>query len=501
MIGMGKESAWEVFGEITARHEDETMRLFRHPSNRDLFYIVYFDEIYLVSINSRYHCSIISRYQADAVNALARSRGQEDDLSFRPSVAPTGRYFVLMNEDGLCYEWDEKENTVRRKYNPFINDCVGLQVDGIGKQYMLIHRNNSICFFDSTSDRLIGSVNLHDTDYEIGLYHFMEAERALIIALVRLDNEKVLALNVDTGLDTLLFSTAYEHETVAMIDSDEESGKLLLTTQYRCCEIDLRSLEEREVASSARNRRFCCGQYGNGVLRIVEVEDRSDSGVEDPLCNTYSMDGGNYRLVGREAIKELPPEMYPYFIYENGDLGMVGTIGANGIQRFWITEGFFLRLSDEIAGSECEMPLKPYEEGFVWHRHELRHYGEYRDGDIHYLSHDERGTLFMRNSRTIYFANDIHKLTYEDLDKALDEERGCLGGTAYWSYAIRLENGDLICNYDGEGLMRLDGSTGEMIREIAYRPGLALWGCNFVGVNASDEVKKVLSDNGAIVSG
>ena len=213
------------------------------------------------------------------------------------------------------------------------------------------------------------------------------------------------------------------------------------------------------------------------------------------------MDGGDYRLVGRETVKELPQEMYPYFIYENGDLGMVGTVGTNGIQRFWITEGFFLNLPEDIAGLECEMPLKPYKEGFVWHRHELRHYGEYRDEDIHFLTHGKQGTLFMRNSRTIYFTDDIHKLTYEELDKALDEERGCLGGTAYWSYVIRLESGDLICNYDGEGLMRVDGNTGEMIREIAYRPGLALWGCNFVDVNASDEVKKVLRENGAVVSG
>lgn len=501
MIGVGKEDAWEVFGEITAHHDDETMTLFRHPDNHELFYIIYPDEIYLVNINNRYYCSIISRYQANAVNALAKSRGQENNLVFCSVVAPSKRYFVLMNEEGIYYEWDEKENTVRRKYNSFLNECVGLTEDRTGKQYILIHRNNSICFFDSITDQLKGAVNLYDMDHEIGLYHFMETERALIITLVRLDNEKVIALNVDTGLSTLLFSTTHDNETVETIDSDEKSGKLLLTTQYRCCEIDLHSLDEKEIALSADNRRFISGQYGDDILKIVELVDTSDSEIEAPICYIYSKNGSSYSLEEKRIVKELPPEMYPYFISENNDLGMEGTRDANGIQRFWITEGFFLKLPEDIAEAECEMPLRPYEKDFVWHRYELRHYGEYRDGDIRVISRNEEGTLFIRNSRTLYFANNIHELTYEELDKALDEERGYLGGNSFWSYVIRLENGNLICNYEGDGLMRVDSNTGEMIREISYLPGLALWGCNFRGVDASDEVKRVLRENGAIVSG
>lgn len=48
--------------------------------------------------------------------------------------------------------------------------------------------------------------------------------------------------------------------------------------------------------------------------------------------------------------------------------------------------------------------------------------------------------------------------------------------------------------------MRIDGSTGEMIRDISYTPGLALWGCNFRKVIAPDEIKEILRENGAIVS-
>ena len=48
--------------------------------------------------------------------------------------------------------------------------------------------------------------------------------------------------------------------------------------------------------------------------------------------------------------------------------------------------------------------------------------------------------------------------------------------------------------------MRLDGNIGEIIREISYTPGLVLWGCNFQGIEASDEVKKMLKENGAIVN-
>ena len=48
--------------------------------------------------------------------------------------------------------------------------------------------------------------------------------------------------------------------------------------------------------------------------------------------------------------------------------------------------------------------------------------------------------------------------------------------------------------------MRLDSSSGEMIREISYTPGLVLWGFNFVDIEASDEVKTTLRENGAIVN-
>ena len=58
----------------------------------------------------------------------------------------------------------------------------------------------------------------------------------------------------------------------------------------------------------------------------------------------------------------------------------------------------------------------------------------------------------------------------------------------------------MICNYEGYGLMRLDSSSGEMIREISYTPGLVLWGFNFVDIEASDEVKTTLRENGAIVN-
>ena len=60
--------------------------------------------------------------------------------------------------------------------------------------------------------------------------------------------------------------------------------------------------------------------------------------------------------------------------------------------------------------------------------------------------------------------------------------------------------GELICNYEGDGLMRLDSSLGEMIREITYTPGLVFWGGNFVDINASDEVKTTLRENEAIVN-
>ena len=116
------------------------------------------------------------------------------------------------------------------------------------------------------------------------------------------------------------------------------------------------------------------------------------------------------------------------------------------------------------------------------------------------MSENNRGTLFVRNSRTMSFFEDIHSLTYETLDNALNQERGYLGGNSYWTFAIQLHNGDFLCSYEGYGLMRIDGSTGEMIRDISYTPGLALWGCNFRKVNASDEVKETLRENGALVS-
>ena len=48
--------------------------------------------------------------------------------------------------------------------------------------------------------------------------------------------------------------------------------------------------------------------------------------------------------------------------------------------------------------------------------------------------------------------------------------------------------------------MRLDISSGEVIREISCTSGLVLWGCNFVDIDASDEVKTTLRENGTIVN-
>ena len=499
-IGEGKEAGWEVFKEITSRHTEETMTLYRHHESNELFYIVYPDELYLVSINSRFHCNIVSRYRADTVNKLAKSRGQEDDLSFYSASAPSGRYFILINEDGIHYEWDEKENTVSRKYNTYLNECVGIEEDSTAGHYILVHRNNSICFFDSDDDRMIGSVNIYEPGYEITLCHFVVEKRALLLTLVRLDHEKVVSLNVDTGECVPVFSSLYKNETIVSLDSDPHAGQALLTTQYRCCEIDLESLEEREVAKSEANRRFVHGKYNdNHLLEIIEIEHESeDDTIRPPLCMSFSRENNSYKKVNERIIKELPADLYPFFICHNSDFGITGTYGPNGLQKFWMTEGFFLSLPENH--SKESLPLKPFEKGFVWHRHELRHYGEYKGGDIRIMSENNRGTLFVRNSRTMSFFEDIRSLTYETLDNVLDQERGYLGGNSYWTFAIRLQNGDFLCSYEGCGLMRIDGSTGEMIRDISYTPGLALWGCNFRKVIASDEVKEMLRENGAIVS-
>ena len=195
---------------------------------------------------------------------------------------------------------------------------------------------------------MIGSVNIYEPGYEITLCHFVVEKRALLLTLVRLDHEKVVSLNVDTGECVPVFSSLYKNETIVSLDSDPHAGQALLTTQYRCCEIDLESLEEREVAKSEANRRFVHGKYNdNHLLEIIEIEHESeDDTIRPPLCMSFSRENNSYKKVNERIIKELPADLYPFFICHNSDFGITGTYGPNGLQKFWMTEGFFLSLPE-----------------------------------------------------------------------------------------------------------------------------------------------------------
>ena len=503
-----------LFDALTKENDMPPSAIYIHPEHPFEYYFMYPDNCYLTSV-TRDRFFILMKYPILGVNKLLSDSDQQRELTFKTSVAPANNRFIV-GTDTNVYEWNSEEDILILKYNVTYYNCTDLIADPKRARFFLIHMFNGVSVFADSPIKLTNSYCFSERDYFIGLSCFEPDSQLLALNFSREDHEKIVLLNMRTGQQSVCFSTLHKSESVCNMCFDHSGKWLLITTQYRCLEYHVPSEACHLVRESSENERLAGAYYLNKYIELAAVKDWANGSCHvDSRCEFYQRkqmkEKIDYALKWEYIMPELTDELSPYFIPQHGDLGITGAKTENGLQEYWVTQGFFLEKERlNIPQLECyefvknrRTPLKepPVELDFIFFKH-VHAISKYRNDDIGfsytYISDDGKTAIFLKKSCCLFLHDDYHRCTYKKLSDGFKKELGSYGGNACWEFAIPWEKSDIVACYENYQLMRLDANTGDELQQVEYTPGLAICGCSFLDIDGEEELKEELRINGGI---
>ncbi|MDE7201551.1 MAG: NACHT domain-containing protein [Lachnospiraceae bacterium] len=504
-----------LFEDLTKENDMPPNAIHVHPEHPDEFYFMYPSNCYLTSITaSRF--SVLMKYPISGINKLLTDSDQERELIFKTSVAPSNNRFIV-GTDTNVYEWNAEEDTLILKYNIAYYNCTDLITDPEKSRFFLVHMYNGISVFGGSPLKLVNSYCFSDREYFIGCSCYEPSRQLMALNFSREDHEKIVLLNMSNGKQFICFSTIGKNESVCNMCFDNSGEWLLITTQYRCMEYQVSSGISHLILEPSDNERIANANYMGNYIEIALVEDwiNSSNHVES-RCEFYQRkrikDEIYYRFSWGYVLPELTDDLFPYFVPRHGDLGITGAKYENGLQAYWVTQGFFLEREHlNIPFPECYkieknkrifLPSPPVVLEFIFYKHEhaVSKYQNNEKGFSYvYLSDDLKKAIFLKNSCYIFVHDNYRKCTYEEIKQGFEKKIGGYDGNACWEFAIPWEESDIIASYENYQLMRLNADTGAELQQLEYTPGIAICGCSFSNIIAEPELKEELKINGGII--
>lgn len=507
--------ACTIYEELTLENDMPPDFIHLHPLHSNECYIMYPENSYLVDINPANGNGIIMKYPIGGVNKLLAESELESELSFKTAVAPYKNRFIVGN-DSTVYEWNSDEDTLQLKYNIVFYSCTGLFNDLKRQQFILVHQYNGVTVFGGNPIKIQNSYTFNERDYYIGNCCYDEHSGLLAMSFVRSDHEKVVVMNLENGKLCTCFSTTKNSETIETLCFHDNCASLLITSQYRCIEFDISNNQTLCIVEANENERIVGGNYVGNDIEIAFTQDKQGVQPEvDTRCEFYKKetqhDQVNYVKSWYYVIPELTDELFEYFIFEHGDLGVPGVLDDADVQKYWITKGFFLKdienntplpklLCYEMQRGEnvpVEKNILPLQMTYFRHSKALEYQYREKDSGVSYTYLNNDKAVFMRNSKMLFLHNNYTECTYNDIESGFQKELGSYGGHAYWDHAIPFEYSIIGC-FENYRLLEMDANNGSEKCIIEYTPGLAIYGCSFKNTVCDDSLKEELSANGAI---
>ncbi len=504
-----------IFDNLTKENNMPPNAIHAHSEHPDEFYFMYPDNCYLTSITAT-RFAVLMKYPISGINKLLTDSDHERELTFTTSVAPKNNRFIV-GTDTNVYEWDSEEDTIILKYNIAYHNCTDMIADLERSRFFLVHMFNGISVFGGSPLQLINAYCFSDREYFIGCCCYEPRLQLMALNFTREDHEKIVLLNTSTGEQSVCFSTMSKNENVCNMCIDSSGEWLLITTQYRCLEYQFSSGTSHLILEPAENERIANANYTDGYIEIALVEDWINGANHvESRCEFYKRkrvkDKIYYQFSWGYLLPKLTDDLFPYFIPHHGDLGITGAKYENGVQAYWVTQGFFLeRERLNIPIPECYkleknkrvfLSAPPVVLEFIFYKHEraLSKYQNDENGFSYvYLSDDAKKAIFLKNSCYIFVHDDYRNCTYEEMKQGFEKGIGGFDGYACWEFAIPWGESDIIGSYENYQLMRLNADTGEKLQQLEYTPGLAVCGCSFSNIIADSELKEELKRNGGIL--
>ncbi len=504
-----------LFDELTKENDMPPSAIHIHPEHPLEYYFMYPENCYLTSITGA-RFSILMKYPILGVNKLLSDSDQERELTFKTSVVPVNNRFIV-GTDTNVYEWNSEEDTLIFKYNVTYYNCTDLIADPKRSCFFLIHMFNGVSVFAGSPLKLLNSYCFSERDYFIGISCFEPESQLLALNFSREDHEKVVLLNMHTGQQSVCFSTLHKSESICNMCFDHSGEWLLITTQYRCLEYHISSEVCHLIRESSENERLAGAYYLDRYIELAIVEDWVNGSCHvDSHCEFYQRrrmkEKIYYVLKWKYIMPELTEELSPYFIPQHGDLGITGAKTQDGLQEYWVTQGFFLEKErfdipqlewyEFVRKRWTQLSKPPVELDFIFFKH-VHTISKYRNDDAGfsytYLSDDGGTAIFLKKSCCLFLHENYRRCTYGELSNGFKKELGSYEGNACWEFAIPWGKSDIVACYENYQLMRLDAATGDELQQVEYTPGLAVCGCSFFGMDGDEELKEELRINGGVL--
>ena len=272
----------------------------------------------------------------------------------------------------------------------------------------------------------------------------------LALTFVRSDHKKVILLDMVTSKQSTFFSTTNPNETVENLCFQKNSDFLLISTQYQCCEYNLSTDTLYHIKDARENESLAGANYNGKSIEIVVTQHMENREPLSPTrCEQFKRKGVHEKVSYSQEwyylLPELTEELYPYFIFFHGDLGMEGTHGETEMQNFCITNGFFLNPSSidsfTLPILKCysdkgrplpDLQLQPLQTIYFRHTKALEY--KYREKTSNfsytYLNEQTKEAVFIQNSLKLYYTANYPNCTYADI------ENGCNKSISYRLYIL-----------------------------------------------------------------
>lgn len=506
-------------------------------------YIMYPDVCYEMDLCSEQENGLIMSYAVGPMNRLLTEYelDAEDGLRFQASTAPSGTR-ILVRSDRTVYEWNTTDDSLTPRYNSVYYGCTGLIADLLHDCSILVHLYNGVSIFQGTPKKLTASYCFPYTDYCIEDCAYHEKTQRLALRFYRPGHEFIKVLNLKDSSSRIIFSAMKDDFTQSMVFSPD-GNFLLICTFDDCIEYDFTTdisytvsehlsddneafvgadyiSKERSAIHVSSGQAGHIGQSTENEIAIAVAARKSSSTVR-PRCDYYRrLKHGNsiaYQRKWGYYIPTLPLELAEAFVHQNHDVGVGCAYNEDGMQSYWLTQGFFKDTSsatDQFLTVECfkyepknqtrkkQSPKKLERFQFVYVRHDFCIDNPQRVGGTHYcyshLNDDFSKTVCIRDHEELYLWENLKKEPENPLFLHSGSEKDY--GNAYWEFAIPAGSNRLLCCFENYHLAEVDMKNGRISDEIPYTPSIAISGCRFKNIIADEDTKCLLRNNGGLVN-
>ena len=487
-----------------------------HPNNKSEIYVIYPDVIFSAIILPDGNSDILMSYTISGVEKLLSNSNQSSELEFKPHTIPTNNRFIV-SDDTNTYEWDAENDYLYHKYNCAYYNCSALFANKENNKFILVHQHNGVSVFSGEPLTLLEQFCFFEQEYQIGDSCYDNSKNVLALTFAKPEHEKVKILELSTGIQKDIYSSIKSDETVTALCFDKDGNNLLISTQYVCLEYNILKNCTYKVASVGENERFVSCSYTNeGEIEIVIVEHScSKTPSVIPYCIYYKILDNkqvhHYIKTWGYYLPKLEKDFFEYFIYQSNDLGALGSLDENEIQKYWVTQGFLLEKDtpcNKILKPKCfcykgnrkiklNKQFSPLDLIYVQHTAALTNqFGCGNSGySFMYMDELKQQAILTNNCEVLFRCESLNDLTYESLKNNIDRLKSRADKNAYWDYAVPMQNGSILGCYEFYNLQIVDSVNNKLLSQIEYTPGICITGCCFDGAIMDTATKEIVLSN------